>query len=144
MEDRMDHLLAGAGYNSSMGLGQVKLETAIWIEENINDPSSNYYLGEDHRPLLRQSVSRLDLVQKLATDSSNLLYVTAYLEMIKHRWKAAGTPLDTSISVVASLYALGAMKANGDERMPHGHAEPNQFGRVAEQFYREISSWTWN
>lgn len=135
MESELDLLLARSGYNSSMGLGQIKIRTAKWIELQCEDSTSAYYSGASFGRGFRPSSTREELIGRLLDPNWNTWYVAAYLRMICKRWDEAGFPIGDKPDIVASLYSLGTHRPNGAERIPHGSPVQNQFGRVAEQFY---------
>jgi len=44
-ESTLDYIFAKSGYNSSLGVAQIKISTAEWIEQQINNKQSQFYLG---------------------------------------------------------------------------------------------------
>ncbi len=133
----LDNVLAYSGYNSSVGFGQIKISTAFWIEQEIRDKSSKYYLGVSMASAIQQSKSRDELIKKVINDSINILYCAAYISMIQKRWKNAGTFLNKNneTGILGTLYSLGIVNANGEERKPHNNPQMNKFGVIAQNFF---------
>lgn len=136
MDRDIDPLLADYGLNVSLGLGQVKINTAKWIEEELCDSSSEYYLGEPSNGRIQRSRSRQELVKRLVEPESNVCYVAALLAMIDRRWTEAGVPIGNEVDILATLYSAGVV---GDDRMekrkPHANPRSNEFGRIALEFF---------
>jgi hypothetical protein len=133
----LDDVLAKSGYNSSVGFAQIKINTAFWIEEQLHNPAGKYYLGKDTQQLNPRSRSREELISRLITDSINIRYCAVYLAMIKNRWSDMGyffTPSNEA-GLLATLFSLGIIKSNGEERLPHANSQMNEFGRTAQQFF---------
>jgi hypothetical protein len=136
MEDELDILLASAGYSSSIGIGQVKIHTAQWIEKKIRDSSSHYYLGGEYRNMIPSNMSRDSLVQRLQDARWNVRYVTAYAAMFCCYWQKEGFDISKRPEILGALYSLGPYRvSDGSERKPHGKAEPNYFGIKTKEFY---------
>ena len=132
----LDDVLAKSGYNSSIGFGQVKLNTAFWIEEELHNPAGKYYLGKEIASQFKRSSSRNELAEKLIKDSSNIYYAAAYIAMIKQSWKSVYLfRLENEAGILATLYSLGINVANGTERLPHPNPKMNDFGRTAQDFF---------
>lgn len=131
----IDPLLARYGLNVSLGLGQVKIETAQWIERELKDTASLYYLGESVRRAFPFSSSRDDIVQRLLDPHNNSHYIAACLAMISSRWESAGIPIASRIDILATLYSAGVVENGLEKRTPHEHPRANSFGLLAAQFY---------
>jgi hypothetical protein len=124
----LDLLLAGRGYNSSIGFCQVKLKTAYWIEKQLADSSSMFYPGEAYRHILPASKSPKELIARLSNDSLNIHYAAAYLCIIQSYWQRAGFPIADRPDILGTLYSTGLYRRNGELRLPHAHPKPNFFG----------------
>ena len=133
----LDDVLAKVGYSSSVGFAQIKVNTAFWIEKELNTPRSEYYLGAEIAVTVKRSTSRAELIEKLKNDSINIRYCCAYLSMVKHRWSKAGVFLrdENETGILASLYSLGVISSDGKERKPHADAAMNKFGTTVQEFY---------
>jgi hypothetical protein len=136
-DDLLDGLFAESGYNSSVGFAQVKVTTAFWIEKEVHNTQSLYYLGDNAERRFRRSTSRPDLIHRLLNDSINILYCCAYVAMIQHRWENAGVFFSeqNETGILATLYSLGAIRFDGSERIPHPNPQMNHFGETAQVFY---------
>ena len=64
-ENVIDYVFAKSGYNSSMGIAQVKISTAIWIERQIHNPNSQFYLGEEIEKKIPFSSDWNEVIKKL-------------------------------------------------------------------------------
>lgn len=133
----LDNVLAKSGYNSSTGFAQIKVNTAFWIEEELHQPTGRYFLGKEIQLLLPRSISREELILRLSNDSVNISYCAAYAVMIKKRWGEAGYFFDHSneAGLLATLFSLGIIRSNGEERLPHPNSTMNDFGRTAQEFF---------
>jgi len=131
----LDKLMALNRINSSIGFCQVKLNTARWIEKNLNDTSSKYFLGDSIAAFFPESVYLDELIERLEDTSRNIIYAVAYLAMFKNRWLRAGVDIGCRPDILGTLYSLGAYKTNGEERLPHPDPVPNTFGAVVQEFY---------
>ncbi|MFA4922583.1 MAG: hypothetical protein WC557_00125 [Ignavibacteriaceae bacterium] len=137
-EGVLDYIFAKSGYNSSLGIAQVKINTAEWIEQQINNTQSPFYLGESISFLIKISNSRNELINKLSDPKTNILYAACYVAMILKIW---GNELDFTslneikVGITATLYTLGILDCNGKIRMPHPGAAMNVFGKSAQEFY---------
>jgi hypothetical protein len=131
----IDPLLAKYGLNVSLGLGQVKIETAQWIERELKNTASLYYLGDSVRRAFPFSRSRDDIVQRLLNPHNNSYYIAACLAMICSRWESSGTSIASRIDILATLYSAGVVEKNVEKRTPNEHPRANSFGVLAAQFY---------
>ena len=129
-DDALDVIIASAGQNSSIGFCQVKLKTAYWIEVQLGDSTMEYYPGEQYAKHLQVSKSTTELIEKLTSDSLNILYAAAYLRIIQSHWSMAGYSIDNRPDIIGTLYSTGLFKPDASERLPNDHPIPNEFGRM--------------
>jgi len=140
-EATLDYIFAKSGYNSSLGIAQIKISTAEWIEQQINNKKSQFYLGESISKLIKVSSSRSELITKLSDPKTNILYAACYVAMILKIW---GDELSFSelrenkIGITATLYTLGIVDSEGKTRKPHSNAGMNNFGKTAQEFYESF------
>jgi hypothetical protein len=135
-DDLLDELFAETGYNSSIGFGQMKPNTAFFIEQQLHNPSSKYFLGNNIQIVIKQSKSKKEIIEKLVNDTTNIYYCSAYLAMIKHRWSDTFLFQSANEAVIlATLYSLGIIKYDGTERVPHDNPQINYFGKTAQDFF---------
>jgi len=135
-DDLLDELFAETGYNSSIGFGQIKPNTAFFVEQELHDSQSKYFLGNDIQAIIKRSKSKKEIIGKLVNDTTNIYYCSAYLAMIKHRWNS--TFLFQSANeagILATLYSLGIIYFDGTERIPHDNPQMNYFGKIAQEFF---------
>lgn len=134
----VDYVLAKSGYNSSLGMAQVKVNTAEWIEEQLHNPDSEFYLGEASSRVIPAARSESERIERLNDASWNLLYAAAYVAMIKKQWSSIflTSPHPTiQTGVIATVYSLGISRPDGSIRIPHNHPQLNQFGKTAQEFF---------
>lgn len=135
-DDLLDELFAETGYNSSIGFGQIKPNTAFFIEQELHNPQSEYFLGSNIQTIIKRSKSKKEIIGKLVNDTTNIYYCSAYLAMIKQRWsKVFLFQPQNETGVLATLYSLGSIKFDGTERIPHSNPQMNLFGKTAQEFF---------
>lgn len=137
----LDHVLAKSGYNSSMGIAQIKVNTARWIELQLVDEQGEFFLGNDLRKSIGVSDNDAEIIDKLENPKTNFLYAAAYLAMIEKLWRdslSLETLKSTSQGIKATLYSLGLLRPDGAVRQPHSDAQLNRFGSTAKAFFDSI------
>jgi len=136
MEGQLDLLLAKAGYSSSIGLGQIKIHTAEWIEKKLHDSTSKYYLGDVYKSYIPKSKSRDEIIERLDGPEWNTKYVAGYIAMFCHRWLNDGFDISARPDIIGTLYSLGPYRvSDGSERKPHVNPKANYFGEETVKFY---------
>jgi hypothetical protein len=121
-----------------VAIAQIKVNTAEWLETQLHSEGSPSYLGENARTLLPLSDGREDLVKRLSVDSANLLYAAAYLAVMEKLWGEtllAAWFQNCRVGIIATLYSLGIVRADGEIRKPHDGAQMSEFGRKAQVFF---------
>ena len=137
-ENILDYVFAKSGYNSSMGVAQVKINTASWIGEQTHNPNSQFYLGKKIELLLSPSKDWGEIVEKLDKPGTNILYAACYIAMINKLWEAYFDLLDSGnikVGIIATIYTLGIFDSSNKIRKPHNNAQMNEFGKTAQDFY---------
>lgn len=137
----LDVVFAKSGYNSSIGLAQVKVNTALWIARQLKDRSSEFYLGRSYEGLLNEALTWAQVVKALDDSRKNLLYAAAYIAMIEKTWKEvleAPWVQGAKPGVIATLYSIGLLTHEGQLREPHDDPKLNELGRAAQAFYDSI------
>jgi len=97
--DKYDNLRAKLGEDPSIGLCQIKISTAVWIEKNFSEEYSS----------LEISSARNVLIDKLNDDSINIYYCVVYLDVIRNKYYSLYQEFP-SVQVLASLYSKGIDK----------------------------------
>lgn len=135
-EEILDKVLALSGYNASVGIAQIKVETARWMLAQLANPSSVFY-DERSATNLRRNLS-YNFEGDISAPNTSLLFATAYVAMIVKLWSPLFAEVsfrDKSTGIVATLYSLGLARADGSLRQPHNRAAMNRFGEVAQSFF---------
>src|SRR5690606_4572708 len=136
MENELDQLLAKTGYSSSLGIGQIKIHTAQWIEKKLHDSLSNYYLGDIAKINISKSKNREEVIERLKDPQWNLKYIAAYIAMFCRRWSKECFNISDKPDIIGTLYSLGPYRVqDGTERAPHGSPKSNYFGEETAKFY---------
>ncbi len=139
-ENVIDYVLAKSGYNSSVGICQVKVKTAEWISEQVKNKKSEYYLGEDVRYKFLNDKNKI--LENLETPGKNILYAACYVAMIKNVWYSElASPFlnDKAAGIAGTIYTLGIFKEDGSIKTPHFDAKMNEFGEKVQEFYNSYS-----
>jgi hypothetical protein len=137
-DDAWDVTLAKVEKNSSIGFAQIKIKTAYFIEQQLQDPTSPFYPGKPYENFLPVSNSPKELILKRTNDSLNILYAAAYLRLMQSRWEKAGFPLDQRPDILGTLYSAGLFNNDGTERKPNANPKPNAFGKQVEEALKFI------
>ena len=118
--DRFDEIRARLGFDPSVGFAQIKISTANWIEANFTD-----------NLIIFRSSNSDELINKMITDSTNILYSAFYIKLINSKLKKKFYR-KPSILLLASYYARGIDydRENDLDSLYH-----NRVGITAEEFY---------
>jgi hypothetical protein len=128
-DEFFDLLYVKLGQNGSLGFCQVKLKTALFIELQLHDSTSDFYPDKKYIGILEVSKKPSELIDKLLNDSTNILYAAAYLKIIMTRWGKDQVFLDDRPDILGTIYSLGLFGKDGSERKPHLDPQPNAFGK---------------
>jgi hypothetical protein len=153
--------ILGTQTQFSLGVMGMKEDTALQVQDNLQDPSSPFYPGAQYANLLDypDTGSTTPVVVASTTASStasdalftrltdqhnhyyNYLYAGLMMKEIETQWQNAGFPIANNVGVVATLYNIGF-----ENSVPK--ADPNvggaaivingvtySFGGLAQQFY---------
>lgn len=118
--DKFDNFRAEIGMDPSVGFAQIKVSTAMWLEDNHSD-SKIIFRSKNHE----------ELVNKLVNDSTNILYSAFYIKLIRDKLlnKFHKEP---SIKLLASYYGKGIDYYRENDLDSSYY---NQIGITAEKFY---------
>ena len=134
-DEYFDDYLAKKGQNSSIGFAQVKMKTACWIECQLTDSLSEFYVGERYKEILPVSQSPQEIIDKLMHDKTNLLYAAAYMRIIQSYWESKSFPIDDRVDIIATIFSYGIFsRSTGKPLKPNADPKANWFGEEAERF----------
>lgn len=137
-ESVLDFVFAKSGYNSSLGIAQVKINTASWIEKQVHNPGSQFYMGKNIEFLIPISKNSNDLINRLNDPKKNILYAACYIAMIEKIWEpvfSSSSLKNIKCGIIATIYSLGIQNSEGEIRQPHADAKMNHFGETAQDFF---------
>jgi hypothetical protein len=140
--------ILGSQTQFSWGVMGMKEATAIQVENNLKDPTSPYYPGDQYAHLLDFPATTTDITTARftrMTDQHNhywsYVYAGLYIKEIEAQWRNAGFPIDNNIAVLSTLYNIGFQHSIPNASPQVGGAEitaGNQtfsFGGLALDFY---------
>lgn len=134
--DDYEAIFAYLGNNTSIGLGQIRVETARWILRTVTDSTSLYCLPEEFRDHLPDIRGRRQVIEMLLNDSLNIVMTAYHIKQILHRWESAGFPLEKRPDILTTLYTYGLYnRHNGRELVPGDSAISNSLGKVALELF---------
>lgn len=120
----------------SIGLGQVRMSTAKYLEDqgyvtpveiqtNENNEFSPYLL------MVHSNIDRESLIRgtRLENDTWNINYVAAYIKALEDLWKKDFPEISSSPDILGTLYNLG------HEKKPNSTPKPNWFGEKVGDIY---------
>lgn len=130
----------------SFGVNGIKDFTAQKVEENLKDPSSEFYMGKKYEHILDFNTEN-HTAERTArlTDYHNHLYSYIYTGCILHQtmlqWKRAGYDISNRPDILCTLFNLGfaASKPSDHPQCGGSHIEVNDkvytFGVIGNDFY---------
>lgn len=114
--------------NTSIGIGQVRVKTAEYLEK--------YYLELDPN---RQDSLFLDYnvvrVERLKDPSTNIRYVAAKIHFTQERWEKAGFDIKDKPEILGTLYNIEDVD---NPATPHASPDANDFGRGVKKNYEKV------
>lgn len=113
--------------DTSIGISQVKMSTALSVEED----------GLMERTTMQYN--KLGVVatenqlrwSKLCDNQTNIRYAAAYLRQLTDAWKPKYDVIEKSPSILGTLYNIGVGK-------PHSEPKPTNFGRKVGEVYKKM------
>ena len=140
--------ILGSQTQFSWGVMGMKEDTAIQVENNLKDPNSPYYLGDQYAHLLDFPATTTDFSAERftrMTDQHNhywsYLYAGLYIKEIETQWAKAGFPIDNQPAVISTLYNIGFTHSIPNANPQVGGAAVDilghtySFGGLAADFY---------
>lgn len=130
----------------SYGIAGIKPDTARFVEENIKNPNSQFYLGEKYAHMLDYAPgvnSDNERIVRLNDESHrySYLYVALIQKMLIAQWKKSGIDISKNPGVISTLYNIGfsASKPHKDPGIGGVtitiDGAQYSFGELADDFY---------
>ena len=115
----------------SVGLGQIRLSTAKFLEEKGYVPKTSAEEGGWNIPFIGfvHGTETMAREKRLENDSWNIIYAAAYIRALSDIWREDFPEIDSRPDILGSLYNLG------HEKSPRNNPEPNWFGEKVDYFY---------
>jgi hypothetical protein len=104
--------ILGSETQFSLGVAGIKTETAIAIENNLDNPSSDYYPGDAYAHLLDFKTSdhnteRYDRITDEHDHYYSYLYAALFIKEAESQWARAGYDISQRPEIVSTLYNIG-------------------------------------
>lgn len=131
----------------SYGIAGLKPETVARIEDNLANPKSPFYLGEEMQNIIKyEENADIKKIQfERITDTKNTyysyLYVGLFMRQVSAQWAKKGFDISNKPGILATLYNLGFNRSIPKENPQIGGAPITlgdgtySFGQIAEEFY---------
>ncbi len=123
IEDLGD-ILCIFGRNTSVGLGQMTIETAYLLEDKGYVSKTDTWIGPFFY-FRRQLV-----ISRLFNNKTNITYVAAYLRYLIDVWSVA-IDISNMPDILGTLYS-------GGEKIPHASPESSHFGDYVASVYNHL------
>ena len=116
----------------SVGLGQVRLSTAKFLEEKGYVPKTSAKEAGLNVPLVGfvHGTETMAREKRLEDNSWNIMYVAAYIKYFEDTWKEVFPEISSRPDILGTLYNIGHEKA-----LPNSNPGSNNFGDDVEYFY---------
>jgi len=120
-KDWFDILGATGLVDTSVGVGQVRISTAKFIEE------------EGYMPETKGQCQSSKITWKLGNKEGNIRYVAAYIKYFIDLWSEVYPEITQRPDIIATLFNVGHQKTS-----PNANPESNEFGDYAEIAYNYL------
>jgi len=138
--------ILGSETQFSWGVMGVKEETAISVEQNLQNPVSSFYLGVQYAHLLdfqtgNPKQERFARMTDQHDHYYSYLYAGLYLREVEAQWKSAGYDISARPEIISTLYNIGFANSRPNASPQSGGAaitlgtQTESFGTLAAQFY---------
>jgi len=141
--------ILGSQTQFSWGVMGMKEDTAVQVENNLKNPASPYYIGEQYAHLLDFSATSTTAIpqQRFArmTDQHDhywsYLYSGVYMKEVEVEWARASFPIDNRPGIVSTLFNIGFAHSVPNAEPQVGGAAIDllgttySFGGLAADFY---------
>ncbi len=123
-KDSADGFLGFYGLDTSIGVGQVRMSTAKFVEDQGYLNKSSGEEGGWALPFggFLNGTETMAREQRLEDPRTNIAYVAAYLKHFQDTWAEEYPAIAQDPAILGTLYNLG------HEKVPNGSPEPNEFG----------------
>jgi hypothetical protein len=130
----------------SYGIAGIKPDTALFVEQNINNPKSQFYLGEKYARMIEYPAGvnpSTERIRRLNDESHyySYLYVALIQKMLIAQWERAGFDISKQPGVIATLYNIGFGASQPHAKPEIGgvtitlDGKEYSFGELADDFY---------
>lgn len=121
-----DYLGGLLGLNTSIGIGQIRVETAELLEREFPQ------LGARKEEGILTDIER---IERLKDPFSNIKYVTAKIRFSQQRWAGEGYDIKTRPEILGTLYNIEDINR---PIKPHLDPKPNDFGEGVQENYEKV------
>jgi len=104
--------ILGSETQFSLGVAGIKTDTARAIENNLADPSSDYYPGAAYAHLLDfktpdHDTERYDRITDEHNHYYSYLYTALFIKEVEAQWTKAGYNISDRPEIISTLYNIG-------------------------------------
>ena len=134
-DDYIDGICGFYGVDTSIGIGQVRISTAKFVEENGYMPKVIKEEWGWNIPLVGfvNGTEQMAREKELENPSKNIRYAAAYLRYFQDLWEEEYPEIGSSVEILATLYNLGH-----EQTSPNSEPKANDFGNFAKDNYNYV------
>ena len=134
-DDYIDGIVGFYGVDTSIGIGQLRISTAKFIEKEGYMPTLSAKDGGWNIPLIGFVHGTEQMVREKTLENSelNIKYAAGYLKYFQDEWKNVYPDIDGKTDILATLYNLGH-----EQTSPNSNPKPNDFGKFAKENYSHV------
>jgi hypothetical protein len=132
--------------NFSLGVMNIKQDTAEEIEQNLKNPQSPFYLGQEFEHLLDfstedQNKERVERLSSYKDHYYSYLYGALYIAEFEKQWKNSGFDISNRPEIISTLFNIGFKYSKPKINPEVGGAEIDvgntkyTFGGLSYEFY---------
>ena len=136
-DDITDSIGGFYGINTSIGVAQVRVSTAKFLEDQGYMTKTKAEDGGWNIPGIGfvNGTETMARSKKLEEPAMCILYAAAYLKYFQDTWKSSYSEIDGRTAILATLYNLGHEKTK-----PNSNPQPNKFGNFAKESYSNMKN----
>lgn len=138
--------ILGVTTQMAMGVMSIKEKTAIQVENNLKDPDSPYFPGEEYKHLLDFKTSnindeRFNRLTNAKDQYYSYLYGALFIKEVQAQWAKAGFAITNRPEILATVYNLGFEHSEPKSNPKIGGSNLNingleyTFGGLGAEFY---------